>query len=108
MKIPKIIECHFQLPNENTILLCCDGASRGNPGISGYGFFIRNFSGQFMAAESGGLGITKKIVAKVMGTLCALEWAAQHNKLRVIVDSDSNASMSVFSNNNLPWFVLAR
>ncbi|XP_026383614.1 uncharacterized protein LOC113279122 [Papaver somniferum] len=103
MKIPKIIECQFQLPDENTILFCCDGASRGNPGISGYGFIVRNFSGQFIAAESGGLGITTNFVAEVMGTLCALEWTIQHKKLQVIVNSDSKEALSVFCTKNLPW-----
>ncbi|XP_026444797.1 uncharacterized protein LOC113345202 [Papaver somniferum] len=106
MKIRKIIECQFQLPDENTIFLCCDGASRGNSGISGYGFVIRNLSGQFMAAERGGLGITTNFVVEVMGSLYALEWAVQHNKFQVIVNSDSKATISVFSNNNLPWVVL--
>ncbi|XP_026452252.1 uncharacterized protein LOC113352669 [Papaver somniferum] len=63
---------------------------------------------EFIAAESGGLGITTNFVAEVMGTLCALEWAVQHNKCQVIVNSDSKEAISVFSNNNLPWFVLVR
>ncbi|XP_026378740.1 uncharacterized protein LOC113273196 [Papaver somniferum] len=108
MKITKIIECHFTLADENTTLLCCDGASRGNLGNSGYGFIIRDHTGQFIAAESGGLGVTTNFVAEIMGTLCALEWAVKHNNLQVIVNTDSNAAMSVFSNNKLPWFVWAR
>ncbi|XP_026435849.1 uncharacterized protein LOC113333641 [Papaver somniferum] len=108
MKTPKIIECFFHLPEENYILLCCDGASRGNPGISGYGFVIRDCYGHFIAAESGGPGITTNFLDEVMGTLCALEWAVQHNQLQVIVNADSKDSIEVFSNNNLPWFALSR
>lgn len=38
--VPK--ECYFTAPNHNELLLCTDGASRGNPGVSGDGVVARN------------------------------------------------------------------
>lgn len=35
------VECFWQPPNEDEILLCCDGAARGNPGRAGAGVVAR-------------------------------------------------------------------
>ncbi|XP_026452010.1 uncharacterized protein LOC113352401 [Papaver somniferum] len=70
-----IIEIFFYLPNENELLLCCDGASRGNPGNADYGFVVRNHVGAFIFAESGGLGITTNYVEEFISCIKALEWA---------------------------------
>lgn len=57
-----MIECRFSLPDENSILICCDGASRDNPGMSGYGFMVRY-------AESGGLGLATNHLAEVFAVI---------------------------------------
>ncbi|XP_026442694.1 uncharacterized protein LOC113342340 [Papaver somniferum] len=36
------IECFWSPPNRDEILLCCDGAAKGNPGIAGAGVVVRD------------------------------------------------------------------
>ncbi|XP_026378092.1 uncharacterized protein LOC113272480 [Papaver somniferum] len=108
VKTVRAIECFFYLPEDGITLLCCDGASRGNPCYSGYGFIARDSSGNFLTAESGGLGITTNFVAEILGTISALEWALIHLKDKLIINSDSTAAINAFMKNNLPLFVLSR
>ncbi|XP_026459608.1 uncharacterized protein LOC113360302 [Papaver somniferum] len=41
VKTVKVTEIFFYLPDPSYFLICCDGASRGNPGAAGYGFICR-------------------------------------------------------------------
>ncbi|XP_026398762.1 uncharacterized protein LOC113294590 [Papaver somniferum] len=108
MKQPKIIELFFYLPNNEEILLCCDGASRDNPDIAGYGFVVRNQYGDFVFAESGGLGVTTNYVAAFIASVRALEWAIKHQKYKIILQSDSKACIHSLMQQKIPWFLLAR
>ncbi|XP_026399738.1 uncharacterized protein LOC113295620 [Papaver somniferum] len=108
VKSAREIKCFFSLPEDGTTLLCCDGASRENPGCAGYGFVARDSYGNFLIAESGGLGITTNFVAEILGTISALEWAVINFKDKLIINSDSIAAINAFMKNNLPWFVLSR
>ncbi|XP_026433054.1 uncharacterized protein LOC113330462 [Papaver somniferum] len=90
IKRTRIIEIFFYLPNENELLLCCDGDARGNPGNAGYGFVVRNHVGAFIFAESGGLGITTNYVAEFISCIKALEWAVEKQSFHLIMQSDSS------------------
>ncbi|XP_026416567.1 uncharacterized protein LOC113312004 [Papaver somniferum] len=95
-KVPRVQEIFFHLPSNNQILLCCDGASKGNPGISRYGFIGRNEAGECIVAQAGGLGITTNFYAEVMAVLCAGEWAIRNDHLEVIFISDSKTVITAF------------
>ncbi|XP_026419429.1 uncharacterized protein LOC113315354 [Papaver somniferum] len=84
VKNMKIKEVFFQLPEQGKILLCCDGASRGNPGMAGYGVVGRNCTSEFVIAISGGLGISTNYYAEVFAILIAGEWAI-HNGFHDLV-----------------------
>ncbi|XP_026436585.1 uncharacterized protein LOC113334574 [Papaver somniferum] len=90
MRRTRIIEILFYLPNENELSLCCDGASRGNPGSEGYGFVVRNHVGAFIFAESGGLGITTNYVSEFISCIKALEWAVEHLSFKLVLQSNSS------------------
>ncbi|XP_026428747.1 uncharacterized protein LOC113324665 [Papaver somniferum] len=90
VKSVRAIECSFLLPKDGEILLCCDGASRGNPGCAGYGFIARDSIGNLVTAESGGMGITTNFVAEIIGTISSMEWVVQNNQDKLIVNSDSH------------------
>ncbi|XP_026450792.1 uncharacterized protein LOC113350904 [Papaver somniferum] len=107
VKTIKAIECSFSLPDLDKIF-CCDGASRGNPGCAGYGFIARDYASNFIAAESGGLGISTNFIAEIMGIICALEWAVQNSKEEVIINPDSTTAIRAFMRNNFPWYVWNR
>ncbi|XP_026428530.1 uncharacterized protein LOC113324428 [Papaver somniferum] len=104
----RIIDCFFYLPEPDCTLLCRDGASKGRPGNSGYGFIARNNEGNFLAAECGGLGVSTNYVAEIMGTINALEWVVKNLKDKVIITFDSKDAISAFSKNKLPWFIWNR
>ncbi|XP_026410895.1 uncharacterized protein LOC113306135 [Papaver somniferum] len=108
MRRTRSVEIFFYLPNENELLLCCDGASRGNPGIAGYGFVVRNHFGSFIFAESGGLGITTNYVAEFISCIKALEWAVECLSFKLVLQSDSSMCVKALQQNKIPWFLLAR
>ncbi|XP_026458825.1 uncharacterized protein LOC113359400 [Papaver somniferum] len=103
----KVMEVHFTLPNPPTILICCDGASKRNPGMVGYGFVARKGM-EFLVAVAGGIGVATNYYAEVMAIICAGEWAVQNNHLQICFRSDSKAAILAFSNNKIPWFVITR
>ncbi|XP_026398920.1 uncharacterized protein LOC113294758 [Papaver somniferum] len=65
----------FKYPAQHQILICCDGASKWNPGLDGIGFIARNHDGDYMGAASGGLGIATNYLEEVMALIVAGEWA---------------------------------
>ncbi|XP_026455014.1 uncharacterized protein LOC113356176 [Papaver somniferum] len=58
--------------------------------------------------ESGALGVSKKFVAEVLGTINALEWAVSEHKNKVTINSDSKAAITAFTKNKIPWFIWSR
>lgn len=54
-----------------------------------------------IVAESGGLGVTTNFIAEIMSTIRALEWAVEHQKLKVIMNYDSSATVTAFTNQKL-------
>ncbi|XP_026459680.1 uncharacterized protein LOC113360383 [Papaver somniferum] len=104
----RALECTFSLPASDRILLCCDGASQGNPGCAGYGFIARDSEGKFIFAESVRLGISTKFIAEVLGIIGALEWAVLNSKDKVNINSDSTTAITAFIKTKLPWFVWTR
>ena len=66
-----------------------DGASRGNPGPAAYGVVIETAEGERLAALAKRLGKTTNNFAEYQALLAALEYALQHEHLRVRAFSDS-------------------
>ncbi|XP_026378344.1 uncharacterized protein LOC113272762 [Papaver somniferum] len=86
----------------------CDGASKGNPGISGYGFISGTSSGEFLVAVSGGLGVSTNYYAKILAVLNAGEWALSKGHEEVLLRTDSSAAISAFQSNKISWFAIKR
>lgn len=55
-----------------------DGASRGNPGRSSYGFCFRDQKGDIIYAEDGHIGFSTNIVAKATTIWRALQFGKLH------------------------------
>ncbi|XP_026458765.1 uncharacterized protein LOC113359325 [Papaver somniferum] len=104
----RIIEIFFHFLNEDELILCCDEASRGNPGNAEYGFIARNHLGSFVFAETGGLGVTTNYVAEFMANIRTLEWAFENQKFKLILESDSKTCITSLIQQKIPWFLLAR
>lgn len=91
-----------------------DGASRGNPGPSGYGVFMRTESGEIIEI-AGYLGTTTNNVAEYSGLLEALSFAQSEGATELEVISDSlllvkqmNGEYRVKHPNLIPLFQRAR
>lgn len=62
------------------LIIYTDGASRGNPGPSSYGFVISDQSGKILYEEGEYIGITTNNVAEYTAVLKSLEFVKkQHN-----------------------------
>ncbi|XP_026433536.1 uncharacterized protein LOC113330957 [Papaver somniferum] len=69
VKISDPKECYWTPPNNNELLLCTDGASRGNPGVAGAGVVARNASSEVVGAMCIGLGIATNYMAELYGII---------------------------------------
>ncbi|XP_026428508.1 uncharacterized protein LOC113324404 [Papaver somniferum] len=103
-----IKEVFFQLSEQGKLLLCCDGASRGNPGCAGYGIMGRINTEEFLIAISGGLGISTNYYVEMFAILMAGEWEIHHGFNDLVFRTDSKAAISAFQSNKLPWFAVTR
>ncbi|XP_026459124.1 uncharacterized protein LOC113359756 [Papaver somniferum] len=89
VKATRIQELYFYFPERNYLLLCIDGASKGNPGTAGFGYIGRNNSGDCVIAVAGGLGLATNYYAEVVVVLCAREWGIQNGFFHLIFRSDT-------------------
>ncbi|XP_026417445.1 uncharacterized protein LOC113312927 [Papaver somniferum] len=98
----------FKYPAQHQILICCDGASKGNPGLAGIRFIARNHDEDYMGAASGGLVIAKNYLAEVIALIVAGEWAITKQWEEVCFSLDSKVVILAFMSNKIPWIVLNR
>ncbi|XP_026399160.1 uncharacterized protein LOC113295013 [Papaver somniferum] len=105
IKMTRVKQCFFKLPGRGKVMICCDGASKGNPGIAGLFFVERNEHDKYLGAGSGGLGITTNYLAEVMALIVAGEWAVQKKYEKVCFRLDSKAFLLAFSYDKIPWIV---
>ncbi|KAF5197333.1 Cysteine protease [Thalictrum thalictroides] len=52
---PKVIECYWSLPPRGWLKVNTDGASKGNPGITGWGAVLRKDDGVLVGVSIGAL-----------------------------------------------------
>ncbi|KAH0719115.1 hypothetical protein KY285_015146 [Solanum tuberosum] len=72
-------------PPEGTVIKCnTDGACRGNPGLSTYGFCLRNSEGNLIYAQAEPIGVTTNMEAEARAILEAVK--------RVMEDSIGDGS----------------
>lgn len=60
------------------LIIYTDGASRGNPGQSAYGFFIQDDQGNILYKESKYIGVATNNYAEYSAVLKALEYVEKH------------------------------
>ncbi|XP_026455275.1 uncharacterized protein LOC113356376 [Papaver somniferum] len=102
------LECFWSPPPRDVLLLCCDGAAKGNPGRAGAGVVARDADCNVVGAMSIGLGVANNYMAELFGILVGLEWVVQWGMRRIIVRSDSISAVTNFSNLNVPWMIKLR
>ncbi|XP_059295508.1 uncharacterized protein LOC132048839 [Lycium ferocissimum] len=81
-----------------------DGASRGNPGRSSYGFYLRNAEGNIIYAQAEEMGITTNIDAEVMAILEALRYCRSRGMDNIIIQIDSEKVYKILEEGwKSPW-----
>ncbi|XP_059067080.1 uncharacterized protein LOC131858105 [Cryptomeria japonica] len=60
-----------------------DGASKGNPGLSGYGAIIRYEKGEFIGAVTGQEGFVSNNIAEITALEEGLKWATANGLTKV-------------------------
>lgn len=76
-------------PPINTYMLNFDGASKGNPGSTGYGGAVRNHQGQVLKVFFGSIGWNTNNVAELEGLWRGLNIAQKEGLTPLIVEGDS-------------------
>jgi ribonuclease HI len=74
---------------EQYLIAHIDGGARGNPGPAGYGVFIKDQSGNKVAALSEYVGHQTNNYAEYSGLIAALQYALQHSHKALKLVSDS-------------------
>jgi probable phosphoglycerate mutase len=77
------------MPTSSEIIVHIDGGSRGNPGPAAYGVVFESAQGESLAAFGKYIGRTTNNVAEYHGLIAALEYALNHDFLRLHVLTDS-------------------
>eukprot|EP00253_Pinus_taeda_P002060 PITA_02060 len=87
-KVAKTIT-NWSPPPKNTYILNFDGASKGNPGITGYGGIIRNSQGNSLKIYFGSIGWNTNNAAELEGLWQGLQIAQLQSFFPLIVEGDS-------------------
>ncbi|XP_026378401.1 uncharacterized protein LOC113272819 [Papaver somniferum] len=108
VKMLEPVECLWQPPMQNQLFLCCDGVSRGNPGVAGAGVVARNSTCEVVGAMCVGLGVISNFLAELYSILIGLDWAVQWGYRDVLVRTDSLNVITSLEGDNIPWFARHR
>ncbi|KAH0669712.1 hypothetical protein KY289_024205 [Solanum tuberosum] len=76
-------------PKEDWINCNTYGASRGNPGMSSYGFCLRDSSGDLPYAEAKRIGFATNLVAEVTTIWKALRYCKEQGYANIFLETDS-------------------
>ncbi|XP_026420035.1 uncharacterized protein LOC113316016 [Papaver somniferum] len=104
------VECFWEPPEVNDIMLCCDGVSRGNPDIVGAGVIARGADLSVLGAMCVGFGIQTNYLDEIFCVIIGFEWAVKFGIGNVCIRTDSLAAVTIFSSNilALPRFIRSR
>ncbi|KAL0437781.1 UNVERIFIED_CONTAM: putative ribonuclease H protein [Sesamum radiatum] len=77
------------MPELEWVKLNSDGASRGNPGVSGVGGIIRDHFGQVILAYYEPLGFSTNMMAELQGLFRGLQLCLERGLFHVWIDVDA-------------------
>ncbi|XP_075097951.1 uncharacterized protein LOC142175265 [Nicotiana tabacum] len=84
------------------------GASKGNPGPSSYGYYIRDSAGDLIYAQSTDIGQTTNIVVEAKGILYGLMYCVDKPLHPLIMESDSLVMKKIIKKEwECPWTIRA-
>ncbi|XP_026428646.1 uncharacterized protein LOC113324546 [Papaver somniferum] len=97
------IEISWSPPDQDEIMICCDGASFGNPGQAGAGVVFRNASSEVLGVLCVGLGWQTNFYAEVCAIIYGAIMAKKWNLWSICIRSDSKSCIQAFQKEELPW-----
>ncbi|XP_060182106.1 uncharacterized protein LOC132611743 [Lycium barbarum] len=105
----KIYQVCWRPPDSGWIKCNTDGASRGNPGRSSWGFCLRNTSGDLVFAQSHEMryGNYTNTQAEAEAIMQALKYTKRMNIQQMIVETDSMIMKNVMERKwQVPWQII--
>ncbi|KAF9601232.1 hypothetical protein IFM89_017417 [Coptis chinensis] len=85
-----------------------DGSVQGIPTRGGAGVIFRNKDLAIMGVLAVGLGEVTSFQAECTAIVYAAEKAKDMNRNRIWIEADSQAAVTAFSGNDIPWSLRAR
>ncbi|XP_019265532.1 PREDICTED: uncharacterized protein LOC109243095 [Nicotiana attenuata] len=79
----------WQLPFHGWYKCNTNRASKGNPGPSSLGFYVRNDEGDVVYARAVDLGVRTNVVAEAKAIIQGLEYCVEHDLHSLILETDS-------------------
>ncbi|XP_060216645.1 uncharacterized protein LOC132644105 [Lycium barbarum] len=92
------------MPPSGRLKCNTDGASKGNPGLSSYGFCIRYCNGDLVYAEAQQMGMATNMEAETVALKQTLKFCKEHNLQQVQLETDSLLLLNIFQDTwTTPW-----
>ncbi|KAG6489092.1 hypothetical protein ZIOFF_050350 [Zingiber officinale] len=88
---------------DGTYKLNTDGCSKGNPGLSSYGFLIRDYESQVILATHGVIGEGSDTKAELFAIWKGLELCMEKNLFPIWLESDSMAALQIIRASSFSW-----
>nr|XP_016504630.1 PREDICTED: uncharacterized protein LOC107822596 [Nicotiana tabacum] len=96
----------WTLPYDKWYKCNTDGASRGNPGPSSYGFCVRDDRGDLVYAKAREIGETTNIVAEAKGMMEELIYCMEQQLHPLIMETDSLVMKNIIDDEwETPWCI---
>ncbi|XP_059295549.1 uncharacterized protein LOC132048883 [Lycium ferocissimum] len=107
---PRIITkvMYWKLPPDRWFKCNTDGATRGNPGDSSYGFCVRNWLGDLLYAQSETIGESTNVIAEAKAILEGIKYSIDMQLLPLIVETDSLLLKNMVEGEwKVPWGIIS-
>ncbi|XP_060183256.1 uncharacterized protein LOC132613237 [Lycium barbarum] len=94
----------WRMPPSGRLKCNTDGASRGNPGKSSYGFCIRDNKGDLVYAQAKDIGISTNTESEAEAIKQAFKYCKENNLLHIQVETDSLVLLKILQDAwIIPW-----
>ncbi|XP_055835234.1 uncharacterized protein LOC129903715 [Solanum dulcamara] len=100
----KVTQVKWKFPPLGWCACNTDGASRGNPGRSAYGFCVRNAQENLIYAQADKIGDATNIEAEMVALLEALKYCKNQGLNNIIFQTDSQTIQKILTGDwKPPW-----
>ncbi|KAK4717905.1 hypothetical protein R3W88_016243 [Solanum pinnatisectum] len=94
----------WKFPREGQLKCNTDGASKGNPGESAYGFCFKDKHGDLIYAQAKGIAIATNIEVEARAIQAALSISAKKGFQNLVIETDSMSLMKMILKTwRIPW-----